>query len=190
MPERRRDPLAGVDRLLVDGTNVLYQLAESGAAPPAAAIGRIRAAIPGAVRIELVFDGPADQGGTIGRVAQGMTVRYGGRRTADEVLRETVEAAAVTDPASAGRIVVVTDDHALRRILGRYGARTLPTSWLLARFERMTLAGPAIGNRRAPRAEGPTDGEDATVCRWRPGRGATAKLGNPRRAPRRRPGPG
>jgi hypothetical protein len=188
MPDRRGDPLAGVDRLLVDGTNVLHQLARSGAAPPAAAIGRIRAAIPGTIRIELVFDGPADQGGAVGRVAQGMTVRYAGRHSADDILREAVEAAALADPASASRIVIVTDDHALRRVLERSGARTLPARWLIGRFDRTVLAAPAAGNQRAPRAPaGPSD-DDPDVARWRPGRGATAKCGNPRRLPRRRPG--
>ena len=86
MPASPRDPLAGVERLIVDGTNLLHRLGRGGAAPPAAAIGRLRAAIPGAIQIVLVFDGPADQGGKLGKVAQGMTVRYAGRRPADVVI--------------------------------------------------------------------------------------------------------
>jgi hypothetical protein len=62
-----RDPLAGVSRLLVDATNLLHQLGRGPAGggdrlPPAALIGRLRAAIPPEVSIELVFDGPPERG--------------------------------------------------------------------------------------------------------------------------------
>ena len=58
-----RDPLAGVGRLLIDGSNLLYRMSRNGPGagprPPAALIGRLRAAIPAATRIELVLDGRA-----------------------------------------------------------------------------------------------------------------------------------
>jgi hypothetical protein len=193
MPASRRDPLDGIDRLVVDGSNLLHQLVRGGGGPPAAIVGRLRGVIPGTVRILLVFDGPIDQGGGVGRVAQGMTVRYAGRRTADATILEDVEAAGMEDPSSPGRTLVVTDDNALRRILGRAGARSIGTAWLLGRFDRAVLSSPSTGNRRAPKPMPPTgdaadassrDGE-APTRRWRPGRGATTKVGNPRRAPRR-----
>ena len=191
MPASRRDPLDGIDRLVVDGSNLLHQLVRGGGGPPAAIVGRLRAAIPGTVRILLVFDGPAEQGGGVGRVAQGMSVRYAGRRTADATILEDVEAAGMADPSSPGRTLVVTDDNALRRILGRAGARSIGTAWLLGRFERTALSAPSVGNRRPPTppTAGAPDGTgaegDPPTRRWRPGRGATTKVGNPRRAPRR-----
>jgi hypothetical protein len=191
MPASRRDPLDGVDRLVVDGSNLLHQLVRGGGGPPAAVVGRLRAAIPGTVRILLVFDGPAEQGGGVGRVAQGMSVRYAGRRTADATILEDVEATGMEDPSSPGRTLVVTDDNALRRILGRAGARSIGTAWLLGRFERTALSAPSTGNRRPPKpptadaSDAPGTDRDPPIRRWRPGRGATTKVGNPRRAPRR-----
>ena len=192
MPASRRDPLDGIDRLVVDGSNFLHQLVRGGGGPPAAVVGRLRAAIPGTVRILLVFDGPAEQGGRgVGRVAQGMSVRYAGRRTADSTILEDVEAAGMEDPSSPGRTLVVTDDNALRRLLGRAGARSIGTAWLLGRFDRTALSAPSAGNRRPPKppmadgSEGVASDGDAPTRRWRPGRGATTKVGNPRRAPRR-----
>ena len=82
--EPTRSPLDGTTRLLVDGTNLLYRIGRVRAAPPAAVIGRLRAAVPGTVTIDLVFDGVGH--GVFGRVAQKMTVRYSGKRTADDVI--------------------------------------------------------------------------------------------------------
>jgi hypothetical protein len=188
MPASPRDPLAGVERLIVDGTNLLYRLGRIGAAPPAAAIGRLRAAIPAPIQVVLVFDGPPDQGGALGKVAQGMTVRYSGRRPADTVIHEVVGASALAGPFAAAKLLVVTDDNALRRIIAKTGARTTDTWWLVGRLDRSTLASAAPGNRRPPpppppgSTPGASDEEpDAAVRRWRPGRGATRKVGNPRR---------
>src|SRR5262245_57976545 len=81
----RHDPLAGIDRLLVDANNLLGALSRGRTPlPPAALIGRIRGAIPREVAVELVFDGPPD--GAVGkgrRVASGVVVRYAGGRSAD-----------------------------------------------------------------------------------------------------------
>ena len=49
MPEApRRPPLDGIDRVIVDGTNLLYRLGASagGPAPASAVVGRMRGAIP------------------------------------------------------------------------------------------------------------------------------------------------
>ena len=87
-PKRDRDPLAATRRLLVDGSNLLHAMATSsaGAAPPAALIGRLRGAIPAATAIELVLDGPPERGLRNERIASGLTVRYGGPRSADAVI--------------------------------------------------------------------------------------------------------
>ena len=86
-------PLDGTTRLLVDGTNLLYRMGGRGLAPPAALIGRLRAAVPGTVTIDLVFDGVGH--GVFGRVAQGMTVRYSGKRSADDVILDLASEAAM-----------------------------------------------------------------------------------------------
>src|SRR4029077_8758352 len=75
-----RDPLVGIERLIVDGTNLLHALSSSATPAPAATlIGLVRGAIPGPVRIELLFDGPPDRGLGGVRIAHGVSVRYSGR---------------------------------------------------------------------------------------------------------------
>jgi hypothetical protein len=177
-PISRRNPLEGVSRLLVDGTNLLHALrrgAGADAAPPAALIGRLRGAIQPETQITLVFDGPPDRGTRGERIAAGVTVQYSCRYTADTIL-------------------VVTDDRDLRLALRRRGARTAGTQWLLGRLERPRLAAPSIGNARPPappriaqQQPGEATEDEATGrTSWRPGRGATAKTGNPKRQPRAR----
>jgi len=137
-----RDPLTGTDRLLIDGTNLLHALSRKpGAAPQAALIGRLRAIVPAAIGIELVFDGAPDRGMRGERVAAGLIVRHSGRRTADEVLLSLVdETRAVAGAAATGALLVVSDDHALRASLRAKGARTAGSAWLLGRLERPKLS--------------------------------------------------
>ena len=179
-----RDPLTGTDRLLIDGTNLLHALSRKpGAAPQAALIGRLRAIVPAAIGIELVFDGAPDPGMRGERVASGLIVRHSGRRTADEVLLSLVdETRAVAGAAATGALLVVSDDHALRASLRAKGARTAGSAWLLGRLERPKLSAPSVGNRR-PATGRPTEERDPATdpSRWKPGRGATTKRGNPRR---------
>ena len=184
----------------MDGTNLLHALrrgAQPGAAPPAALIGRLRGAIPPETQITLVFDGPPDRGVRGERIAAGVTVQYSGRYTADTILVTLVEDATMgaENPAEAGdAILVVTDDRELRLALRRRGARTAGTQWLLGRLERPHLAAPSIGNARPPgppripqqRPGEATEDEATGRTSWTPGRGATAKTGNPKRQPRAR----
>ena len=204
----RRDPLTGVTRLLVDGTNLLHAISGGpDRQPPAALIGRIRAAIPAEVAIELVFDGPAERGLRGERIAHGVSVRYGGRFSADTILITLVEEAAGghSTPVHTGRpvaddILIVTDDAALRHAIARRGARTAGASWLVRRLDRPRLAAPSVGNRRPPVVAQPPPGVVSSSAstsdpsagderRWSPGRGATRKRGNGRRpaSNRRRP---
>ena len=160
--------------------------------PPAAIIGRLRSAIPPAVRIQIVFDGPPEPGAAR-RIASGVEVRYGGRRSADAVLLDIAELA-------GGGVLVVTDDADLRRALHARGAKTTHTEWLIARLDRGRLSAPAIGAPRPPRSPQLPDSPDepdrggdrdsADGPHWHPGLGATRKVGNPRRAPKRVGGPG
>jgi hypothetical protein len=184
---RDRDPLAATRRLLVDGTNLLHALQRSpGAAPPAALIGRLRGTIPADVAIELVFDGPAERGLRNERIAAGLRVRYSGNRTADAVLLGLVdEARSIDGAAGSAALLVVTDDRDLRHGVQLRGARTARSSWLLGRLDAGRQVSPSVGNARPPRppASAPGDDEDERPG-WKPGRGATTKRGNPKRAPR------
>lgn len=196
----RNDPMTGTRRLLVDGTNLLHQLSSTpDRQPPAALIGRLRAAIPPDVSIELVFDGPAERGLRGERIAHGVSVRYGGRHSADTILVTLVDDAAMAAGAPSGggslatdSILVVTDDRALRYAIQHRGGRTAGASWLMARMARSKLSSPSVGNARPsvpPRLRQPPPGElrEAEDARagWTPGRGATRKTGNGKRAPKR-----
>jgi hypothetical protein len=197
-----QDPLTGVGRLIVDATNVLYALArEAGAGgerrPPAALVGRLRAAIPAETTIELVFDGPPERGLKGERIAHGVSVRYGGRYPADTIIVTLVEDVAVGAGATpgggspaAGALLVVTDDRELRAAVTRRGARTAGSSWLIRRLERPRLAAPSVANRRPPRVAQPPPGsqrtDDDARPGWSPGRGATRKRGPGKRPPKPR----
>lgn len=152
MSRRPTDPLVGIDRVLVDGTNLLHAMRRSpGAAPAAALIGRLRAAIPPMMGIELVFDGPPDPGLRGQRIASGLIVRYSGRRTADDLLRSLIdEARTMAGAQAAAGILVVTDDAFLRSTMHARGATTIGSKWLIDRLERPRLSAPSVGNRRPP----------------------------------------
>jgi hypothetical protein len=184
---RDRDPLAATRRLLIDGTNLLHALSRSpGAAPPAALIGRLRGTIPTEVAIELVFDGPAERGLRNERIAAGVRVRYSGNRTADAVLLGLVdETRSMDGAAGTAALLVVTDDRDLRHGAQLRGARTARSSWLLGRLDAGQQVSPSVGNPRAPRPPADAPGtDDEERPGWKPGRGATTKKGNPKRAPK------
>jgi hypothetical protein len=153
VPRHRRpdDPLQRASRLLVDGSNLAYA-ARRGQAPlpPTALIGRLRAAIPPHIVIEIVFDGPPEPGMRGTRIAAGVTVRNATRASADELL---LELAAPGD-------LVVTDDRALREGLHARGATSVRTDWLLDRLARGRAVSPSIANRRPPRRPDADETED------------------------------
>jgi hypothetical protein len=179
MPRRRTNPLQAASRMLVDGTNLLHALGDSVPLPPAAIVGRLRALVPPAVGLVVVLDGTPAPGARERHLSSGVEVRYGGRRSADAVLRDLVAAG----PAGT---LVVTDDRELAAGLRALGADIASTAWLAGVLGRQRLGAPAAGRPGPVVAAAPED-HAAALDRpgWRPGRGATAKRGNPRR--RRRP---
>ncbi len=184
---------------MIDGSNLAYAIGRgagmsrsgnagaSGPAPMGAVIGRLRAAFPPSVSVELVFDGPSS-GGLRGRLATGLNVAYSGRASADSLIVEGVAAQlAVDGPAGTWGILVVTDDRGLRDLVQAKGARVAGTAWLAARVGRITpdtpratvrgpgersrprpaqpsaplpRAGTSIGHRRPPRAPGGSGRDD------------------------------
>lgn len=173
------DPLAGSTRLLIDGTNLLYALSRAGGPLPAVAVtGRLRALVPPGVAVTLVLDGGPAPGGTDRRLTSGIEVRYSGRRSADALLGELVA-------ASPEGTLVVTDDIALAAGMRASGAHTARTSWLAERLSRQRLRAPSVGRPKSPAppsAGGSGGGQpDDDAPRWKPGRGATRKRGNPKR---------
>jgi len=186
MPRQGPDPLTDTTLLLVDGSNLLHALRRGpGALPAAALIGRLRAAIPATASIELHLDGAPEPGMRRERVASGLTVRYSAPISADAAILDRVSR---MDPVSADGVLVVTDDRDLRFSLERRGARTARSRWLVGRLERIPLAAPVAGNPRPGPGQSAGDvpdrsggGDDGDEQRWRPGRGATVKRGNPSR---------
>ena len=119
-PRTDRDPLAGTDRLLVDGSNLLHALSQTPRRRPAghahrpAARGRSRPRS----RIELVFDGPPERGLRGERIASGLDrplQRRPDRRRGHPRDRRRVRTPMARTAAAA--LLVVTDDRELR-----YGA--------------------------------------------------------------------
>jgi len=190
MPRPAPDPLLGAVRLFVDGTNLLHALrrrhgaAGDGAPLPAAAlVGRLRGLVPATTTVTIVLDGMPAPGAIARRVTSGVEVRYAGSRSADVLLHDLTRT--TPDP---GQTLVVTDDLELGRALRALGARTARGSWLAGRLDRQRLVAPAAGRPQALSAGRRTSGgevsgleEDRDAPRWKPGRGATKKTGNPRR---------
>jgi hypothetical protein len=174
---RSPDPLNGIARLLVDGTNLLHALGRAdGPLPPAAVIGRLRALVPAGVEATVVLDGTPAPGAIDRRLTSGIEVRYSGRRPADALLVDLAGMAPETT-------LIVTDDNELATSLRRFGARTVRTGWLADRLGRQRLESPAAGRPKPPAglpAE-MTGDEEPPRPGWRPGRGATKKTGNPKR---------
>lgn len=140
------DPFAGVERVFIDGSNLLHALARgargSEPAPAGAIIGRLRAAFPPSVIVDLVFDGPPS-GGVTGRLATGLRVSYSGRISADRVIDDGVVAQLAADgPAGTWGILVVTDDRGLGDAVRSKGARTAGTAWITGRIGRLTTDAP------------------------------------------------
>ena len=192
------DPLAGVTHAYIDGSNLLHALARGGgfgrgrqaaygddpssgagsstSAPAGAVIGRLRAAFPPSVVVDLVFDGPA-VGGIRGRLATGLRVSYSGRLTADHLIYEAVASLLASEgPASTWALLVVTDDRRLRDEVTAKGARTAGTAWLGARIGRLGADGPAERPPGGRRSAGPPVAlpkAGTTIGHRRPPRAAT-----------------
>ena len=178
--------LAGINRLLIDGNNVLHRV--SGSVDPGAQralLATLRGALPADIHTTLMLDGhPASGTDRRQRVAGNLEIQHAGSLSADDALLNIVRDQSQADRAA---MVLVTDDRALTDKARHLGARTKRLEWL---DQLMTQVRPQIGQRRQVGIGGgrpvarPQETPDTEREPWRPGRGATTKRGNPRRGRR------
>lgn len=181
--------------ILVDGNNLLHRMHGSAhRAHQRPLLARLSAAVPAEVEAIVLLDGRPDPGGLDrGRLRRGLEVRHSGGVDADTVLVELVAARSFTERAT---VVVVTDDRALTERVRQLGGRTKRLDWLIGSLidEGPSRSAPAAGRNARPLARpqragderrGGMSDEEGGEERppWRPGRGATRKVGNPRRGP-------
>ena len=150
--------------------------------------------MPKTVAIDLVFDGIGH--GVFGRLAEGMYVRYSGRKSGDDVILDLTSEAAMEaggGPTASDGVLVVTNDRDLRARVVAKGSRTLPLQWLIERMGVPVLQSAAAGNKRPPAGIGtppggggpnPAGRDDDDRKPWKPGRKATAKVGPAKRVAR------
>jgi hypothetical protein len=175
-----RAPLADVGLLLIDGNNLLHRT--TGGVEPGAVrslVTRLRAALPGPLSTIVVLDGHAAAGvSSVERAGRGLEIRRAGAQSADDAL---VELAKTQPFEQRARTLVVTDDRSLTERVRAIGGRTQRLAWLEGLLARPP--GKVVGvGRPYVAAERAADDEERRP--WQPGRGATRKTGNPRRAGR------
>ena len=197
------NPLAATERLLVDGTNLLHALSRTPtAAPPAALIGRLRGVDPGRDdhRARLRRADRSAACATSGS-RPGVTVRYSGRRTADDVILPMIDDVRLArrrrrhgDAPGRHRRPRPAPRRRGSAARGRRARRGCSVGSIAggSRRRRSAIPRPRRGRRdrvlrRRPRRALSSDGDPAETDRrgWKPGRGATTKKGNPKtRLPR------
>ena len=152
-PRRPNDPLDQIERLLVDGTNLLHAIRRGAAPAPAATlIGRLRGVIEMPIRIELVFDGPPDPGLRDARIASGLV----GPLQRPPVGGRAARPARGRGSPSRGHCSSSRDDIELRHELTRRGGRTAGTRWLIG---RLSSGAPGRHRRSAARSRHPRGGQ-------------------------------
>jgi hypothetical protein len=179
-----RDPLAGVQLVLVDGNNLLHR--ESGGhgeGPVRSLLARLQSAIRDPIHTTVVLDGhPAPGSRPVQKVSPRLDLRHAGSRSADDLI---VQLAASHSPAARAGVVVVSDDRALRDRARGAGCQERRLEWLQELMGTRRPHTPAnLRGDSTPRPDKENGDDDQPA--WQPGRGATRKKGNPRRAPRRR----
>ncbi len=148
-----RQPFAAIDRLLIDGNNLLHR--RSGGADPSALralLPRLSVVIPAHINTIVMLDGHAAPGsGRVQRVRAGLEIRQAGSLSADEALLNLVR-------DSPRGTTLVSDDRALRDKAMSLGAHTVRLAWLEELLDPAVSrpspgGGVGLGNRR-PRSQG------------------------------------
>jgi hypothetical protein len=179
-----RASIAGVERLLIDGNNLLHRVSGG---PDAGALrlllARLKTAIPAPTTAIVMLDGhPAPGTQRRQRVRRGLEIHHSGSLSADDALLNLIRDAA---PQTRAATTLVSDDRALTDRARHLGARTQRLTWLeelLASAARgsVGIGGGSVGIGGGRRPQPGSDVEDDREP-WKPGRGATKKRGNPRR---------
>jgi rRNA-processing protein FCF1 len=177
-------PLDGIDRLLIDGNNLLHRI--SGSVDPGAIrllLARLSGAIPATLPTIVMLDGHAASGtDRHQRIRRGLEIHHAGSLSADDALLNLVKD---TSPRDRTGVILVTDDRALTDKTRHLGAHTQRLDWLQQILDgKPAGANASIGRKGVPPPTPTTSDDDRQP--WQPGRGATTKKGNPRRTRRAR----
>jgi hypothetical protein len=170
---------AAIDRLLIDGNNLLHRVA-GGVGPGAlrGLLARLRGALPAQVNAIVMLDGHSAPGtGRSQRIAPNLEIRHSGSFSADEALLKLVS----EWPAGT---TLVSDDRALRDKAMSLGAHTERLAWLEMVLGQAASAPGIGGGNRGQSATQHSEADGPERAPWQPGRGATRKRGNPRRTRR------
>lgn len=173
--------LAGVGRLLIDGNNLLHRTSGGiDAGAQRLLLAKLSGSIPPTVNTVLMLDGHHASGtDRRQRVRRGLEIHHSGSISADDALLNIIRD---TAPAERGQLTLVSDDRALYEKARRLGAQTKRLAWLEAMLDEPSAPGRPVGaGAGRPPRQAPPDKEREP---WKPGRGATAKRGNPRRGRR------
>ena len=172
----------GIQFLLIDANNVLHRLA--GAADPTAQrtlLPRLRATIPETVATVFMLDGRAETG-AYGRerVRPGFDIRHSGSMSGDDALLRLISNA---PPEQRHAMTLVSDDIALSNRARTLGARTKRLVWLEQLIGEPPAKKVSIGTGSRAGQEAAHQAQQDDRVPWQPGRGATRKIGNPKRGP-------
>jgi hypothetical protein len=195
-------PAVDFELLLIDGDNLLHRVRGSrDEAGLRWLLPRLRAWLPEGAHIVVMLDGHPDPGDALRRrVAPGIEFQHSGNVTGDTALLAILAARPYADRA---RTLLVTDDRGLTDRARHGGGLTRRLDWLTVQLARATGlpsaggpggpggsgggrsggSGPPVGvgrGRSVRRSEAPPESSDDRPA-WRPGRGATRKVGNPKR---------
>jgi hypothetical protein len=189
-------PAAEFELLLIDGDNLLHRVRGSRDEGGLRwLLPRLRAWLPDGAQVIVMLDGHPDPGEVLRRrVAPGIEFQHSGNVDGDTALLAILAARPYADRA---RTLLVTDDRGLTDKARHGGGLTRRLDWLTVQLARATDSPDTGRSGRAIRGSGGTPmgigrgrsvwgtddladpSEDRKV--WRPGRGATRKMGNPKR---------
>lgn len=189
-----RQDVDELELLIIDGDNFLHEVRgtrdEGGVAW---LLPRLADWRPKNLGILVTLDGhPAPGESRRPRAARGIHFQHSGSRSADDLIVGKLEAMPY---ANRARTAVITRDHTLQQRARTAGGMVRSVDWLMQCISESPAAAPGstrpvrIGQGKPPRGrhrpETASDPDEEVRGGWQPGRGATSKKGNPRRAAKR-----
>ncbi len=179
-------PFDGIDRLLIDGNNLLHRV--SGDVDPGSIrllLAKLSGAVPATLPTIVMLDGHAASGtDRRQRIRRNLDIHHAGSLSADDALLNIIRD---MHPHARAAAILVTDDRGLTEKARHLGARTKRLEWLEPILDRppRPSAGTSIGRKGIPAPKEATANDDEKQS-WAPGRGATRKRGNPHKEKRER----